>query len=43
MIMTEAMIARMDEEARVRDNRLALLGRINDTFTRIADFRQLAV
>jgi glycyl-tRNA synthetase beta chain len=33
----------MDEDARVRDNRLAMLGRINDTFTRIADFRQLAV
>lgn len=33
----------MDEDARVRANRLALLGRINGTFTRIADFRQLAV
>ena len=27
----------------VRANRLALLGQINGTFTRIADFRQLAV
>lgn len=33
----------MDDDARVRQNRLALLGRINDTFNRIADFRQLAV
>jgi glycyl-tRNA synthetase beta chain len=33
----------MDEDARVRANRLALLGRINATFTRIADFRQLSV
>ena len=33
----------MDEDPRVRQNRLALLGRINATFTRIADFRQLAV
>lgn len=33
----------MDEDQRVRQNRLALLGRINATFTRIADFRQLAV
>jgi glycyl-tRNA synthetase beta chain len=33
----------MDEDHAVRDNRLALLGRINATFTQIADFRQLAV
>ncbi|HLU68066.1 MAG TPA: DALR anticodon-binding domain-containing protein, partial [Kofleriaceae bacterium] len=33
----------MDKDERVRQNRLALLGRINATFTRIADFRQLAV
>ncbi len=33
----------MDEDEGVRANRLALLGRINATFTRIADFRQLAV
>ncbi|MCP4447652.1 MAG: glycine--tRNA ligase subunit beta [Myxococcales bacterium] len=33
----------MDKDEGVRDNRLAMLGRINDTFTRIADFRQLAV
>jgi glycyl-tRNA synthetase beta chain len=33
----------MDEDPVVRTNRLALLGRINATFTRIADFRQLAV
>jgi glycyl-tRNA synthetase beta chain len=33
----------MDEDERVRANRLAMLGRINDTFIRIADFRQLAV
>lgn len=33
----------MDKDERVRANRLALLGRINATFTRIADFRQLAV
>ncbi|HUH02517.1 MAG TPA: glycine--tRNA ligase subunit beta [Kofleriaceae bacterium] len=33
----------MDENAEVRANRLALLGSINDTFTRIADFRQLTV
>lgn len=33
----------MDEDPAVRANRLALLGTINATFTRIADFRQLAV
>ncbi len=33
----------MDEDAAVRANRLALLSTINTTFTRIADFRQLAV
>jgi glycyl-tRNA synthetase beta chain len=33
----------MDEDAAVRDNRLALLASINAAFTRIADFRQLAV
>lgn len=33
----------MDEDARVRENRLALLGSIHATFNRIADFRQLAV
>ena len=33
----------MDEDEQVKNNRLALLGRINATFTRIADFRQLAV
>jgi glycyl-tRNA synthetase beta chain len=33
----------MDKDERIRDNRLAMLGKINDTFTRIADFRQLAV
>jgi len=33
----------MDTDQTVRNNRLALLGRINTTFRRIADFRQLAV
>jgi glycyl-tRNA synthetase beta chain len=33
----------MDKDDRVRQNRLSLLGRINATFTRVADFRQLAV
>jgi glycyl-tRNA synthetase beta chain len=33
----------MDPDHTVRGNRLALLARINATFTRIADFRQLAV
>jgi glycyl-tRNA synthetase beta chain len=33
----------MDQDPRVRGNRLAMLARINATFTRIADFRQLAV
>ncbi|HET6613761.1 MAG TPA: glycine--tRNA ligase subunit beta [Kofleriaceae bacterium] len=33
----------MDKDEKVRENRLALLSRINRTFTRIADFRQLAV
>ena len=33
----------IDKDEAIRDNRLAMLGRINDTFTRIADFRQLAV
>jgi glycyl-tRNA synthetase beta chain len=33
----------MDKDAGVRGNRLAMLARINATFTRIADFRQLAV
>ncbi len=33
----------MDEDPAVRDNRLALLGRINAAFNRIADFRQLMV
>jgi glycyl-tRNA synthetase beta chain len=33
----------MDKDERVKANRLALLGRINATFTRIADFRQLSV
>lgn len=33
----------MDENEGVRANRLALLGSINATFTRIADFRQLTV
>lgn len=33
----------MDKDELIRDNRLAMLARINDTFTRIADFRQLAV
>jgi len=33
----------MDKDEKVRNNRLALLGRINATFTQIADFRQLAV
>lgn len=32
-----------DKDETVRRNRLALLGQINSTFTRIADFRQLAV
>lgn len=31
------------EDDRIRQNRLALLGRINATFTKIADFRQLSV
>jgi glycyl-tRNA synthetase beta chain len=33
----------MDKDAAVKKNRLALLGAINRTFTKIADFRQLAV
>ena len=33
----------IDDDIRIRENRLALLGSINATFTRIADFRQLAV
>ncbi len=33
----------MDKDDSVRNNRIALLGQINSTFTRIADFRQLAV
>ena len=33
----------MDKDEGVRKNRLALLGTINATFGRIADFRQLAV
>jgi len=33
----------MDKDDAVRNNRIALLGQINSTFTRIADFRQLAV
>ncbi len=33
----------MDKDEAIRRNRLALLGTINATFTRIADFRQLAV
>jgi glycyl-tRNA synthetase beta chain len=33
----------MDDDRAIRENRLALLGSINATFTRIADFRQLAV
>lgn len=33
----------MDKDEHIRANRLAMLGKINDTFTRIADFRQLAV
>jgi glycyl-tRNA synthetase beta chain len=33
----------MDKDERVKANRLALLGRINGTFMRIADFRQLSV
>lgn len=33
----------MDEDMSVRENRLAMLSRINHTFTKIADFRQLAV
>lgn len=33
----------IDKDERIRENRLALLGSINATFTRIADFRQLAV
>jgi glycyl-tRNA synthetase beta chain len=31
------------DDDRIRQNRLALLGRINATFTKIADFRQLSV
>ncbi len=31
----------MDKDQAVRDNRLAMLGQINHTFTQIADFRQL--
>ncbi len=31
----------MDKDEAVRDNRLAMLGQINNTFTQIADFRQL--
>jgi glycyl-tRNA synthetase beta chain len=33
----------MDKDEAIKQNRLALLGSINATFTRIADFRQLAV
>ncbi|MBL4635515.1 MAG: glycine--tRNA ligase subunit beta [Kofleriaceae bacterium] len=33
----------MDEDETIRANRLAMLSRINHTFTKIADFRQLAV
>ncbi len=33
----------MDKDDAIRENRLAMLGRINATFTKIADFRQLAV
>ena len=33
----------MDDDPEIRENRLALLGSINSTFNRIADFRQLAV
>lgn len=33
----------MDKDPKIKANRLALLGAINATFTRIADFRQLAV
>lgn len=33
----------MDDDVNIRDNRLALLGSINATFNRIADFRQLSV
>jgi glycyl-tRNA synthetase beta chain len=33
----------MDKDDKIRDNRLAVLGQINQTFTRIADFRQLAI
>ena len=33
----------MDKDAAIKQNRLALLGAINATFTRVADFRQLAV
>lgn len=33
----------MDDDERIRNNRLALLGSINATFRRIADFRQLSV
>ena len=33
----------MDKDEAVRRNRLALLGCINSTFARVADFRQLAV
>jgi glycyl-tRNA synthetase beta chain len=32
----------MDEDPRVRDNRLALLGMVNRLFLRVADFRQIA-
>jgi glycyl-tRNA synthetase beta chain len=33
----------MDKDPAIKQNRLALLGAINATFTRVADFRQLAV
>jgi len=33
----------MHKDDKVRENRIALLGQINSTFTRIADFRRLAV
>ena len=33
----------MDKDPAVKANRLALLGAVNGTFLRIADFRQLAV
>lgn len=33
----------MDEDRALRENRLALLGTLNDVFRRIADFRQIAV